>query len=403
MGPMKQKCMLVAVSLLLLVATTGCWSSRELNELAIEVALGIDKSGKRYRITSQVVDPDEVAARKGASDRTPVTTYQVTADTPLEAIRKMTTISSRVMYAAHIRMVVIGEDLARQGISEFLDYLMRNHEHRTDFYIVIAKGTTAENVLKILTPFEKIPANNLFYSLRTSEKNWAPTTSVTLDVLTSDLVSEGKHPVLTGLIVKGSQEAGNSKANIERIAPPAQLQYSGIGVFKKDKLVGWLNQSESKGFNYIMNKVKSTVGHIRCPDGGKIVMEIIRSKGNMKGKVKNGKPEIEIKIRTEANIGEVECKKLDLTKVETVYELEAISEERMRELVGQALRAAQKKYKADIFGFGEAIRRADPKAWKKMKKNWDREFVNLPVKVKADVRIRRTGTVAQSFLKELKE
>lgn len=400
---MKRKFIMLGMLILVLAVNTGCWNRRELNELAIEVAMGIDKSGGQYRITTQVVDPGEVAARKGGTGRTPVTVYQATSGTLFEARRKMTTMSPRKIYLAHLRMVVIGEELAREGISEFLDFLTRDHEQRPDFFIVVAKGTSAENVLKILTPLEKIPANKLFYSLQTSEKAWAPTSSVTLDVLISDLVSTGKHPVLTGLEIKGDQEAGESKKNIEEIAAPAQLQYSGLGVFKKDKLVGWLNEAESKGYNYIMDNVKNTVGVIRCPKGGKAGLEVIRSKAVMKGKVKNGKPEADVEIRLEVNVGEVDCKDLDLTQTNTIYEMEARSEQRVKEITEKAIKKAQKKYKADIFGFGEAVHRANPKFWKRIEKNWDQEFVDLPVNVKVDVKIRRTGTVSQSFLKELKE
>ena len=62
-----------------------------------------------------------------------------------------------------------------------------------------------------------------------------------------------------------------------------------------------------------------------------------------------------------------------------------------------------KKYDVDIFGFGEAIYRADPKYWNKNKNNWKEQFVDLPVHVKADVKIRRLGTVSDSLLQKTKE
>ncbi|WP_372632176.1 Ger(x)C family spore germination protein [Cohnella sp.] len=395
----------IVLGMLILVLTVnaGCWNRRELNEIAIGVAMGFDKSGDKYRITSQVVDPGEVAAKEGGTGHTPVITYHATADTLFEALRKMTTMSPRKIYSSHVRMVVIGEELARDGIERFLDFLTRDHELRADYFFVVAKGTTAENVLKTFTSLDKIPANELFDSLKTSEKAWAPTSSVTLHDLISDLVSKGKHPVLTGLKVKGSQKTGESKENVERIDTPTRLQYSGLGVFKKDKLIGWLNEEESKGYNYVMGNVRSTVGDVRCPQGGKVVMEIIRSKVDRKGKVTNGKPEVDVDIRLEANVGEVECRNLDLTQTSTINELEEKSEQIIKEFIEKTIKKAQKKYKADIFGFGEAIRRADPHFWRTVEKTWDQEFVELPVNIKIDHKIRRTGTVGQSFLKALEE
>lgn len=399
---MGRRFIMLGILILFLIVSTGCWNRRELNDLAIEVAMGIDKSGDQYQITSQVVDPGEVAAKEGGGARTPVITYQAKGDNPFEARRKMTTISPRKIYASHIRVVVIGEELAKEGIGDVLDYLSRDHEHRTDFFIIVAKDTSAEKVLKILTPLEKIPANKLYTSLESSEKAWAPTSGVTLDELISDIVSTGKHPVLTGLQVKGEQKIGESRENVEEIGTPAQLQYSGIGVFKNDKLIDWLNEEESKGYNYIIDNVKSTVGHVACPNGGSLVLELMNSQTNVKGKVKNGNPQIDITISIENNVGAVQCQ-IDLMKTKTIAELEKRAEQKVKSIIEQTINQVQEEYQVDIFGFGEAIHRADPKVWKKIEKNWDEEFVNLPVHVKADVKIRRVGTVGQSFLVEEKE
>ncbi|WP_156411048.1 Ger(x)C family spore germination protein, partial [Paenibacillus sp. Soil787] len=207
---------------------------------------------------------------------------------------------------------------------------------------------------------------------------------------------------VTGLRIKGEQEIGESKKNMEEIASPAQLQYSGLAVFKKDKLIGWLNEEESKAYNYVVNHVKSTVGDVACPEGGKVSLEVIRSKTEVKGKLENGKPRIDANIRIEANVGGVECY-IDLTKTKTIDELEKITEQKVQGFIEETIKKVQKKYKVDIFGFGEVIHRSEPNYWKKVKSEWDQVFVNLPVDVNVDVKIRRLGTVSNSFLEEMKK
>jgi spore germination protein KC len=90
-------------------------------------------------------------------------------------------------------------------------------------------------------------------------------------------------------------------------------------------------------------------------------------------------------------------------KEKTIVELEKRAEQRVKSIVQQAINTVQEDYQVDIFGFGEEIHRTDPKAWKEIENNWDQEFVDLPVNVKADVKIRRVGTVGQSHLEEVKE
>ncbi|MBE9917623.1 Ger(x)C family spore germination protein [Paenibacillus donghaensis] len=387
--------------LCMLLFVTGCWNRRELNDLAITLGMGIDKQGQKYKVTVQVVVPGEIAAQKSRGV-SPVTVFSAVGDTVFEAVRKMTTVSPRKVYIAHLRIVVLGEALAREGIGKSLDFLTRDTEARTDFYVAVAKGTTAEDVLKVLTTLEAIPANKLFNSLETSSKQWAPTASVTLDTLISDMTSEGKHPVLTGIVVKGNPQDGAARKNVEVSNSPARHQYATLGVFKKDKLIGWLDVNESKGYNYILDKVSSTAGVIPCSKGGKLAVETIRSKTKIKGSMKRGKPHIDIDIRGEVNVDDVECH-IDLTKTKTIAELEKAGEQRVKQLVEDVIDTVQKKYKVDIFGFGDAIRRSNPKAWKKLKKDWDRQFQQLDVNVKVDTKIRQIGAVGNSFLEKIKE
>jgi len=178
------------------------------------------------------------------------------------------------------------------------------------------------------------------------------------------------------------------------------LQYTGLAVFKKDKLVGWLNESESKGYNFIQDNVKSTVVHLGCPGGGTLVLEVIRSQTKVKGKVEKGNPKIEVHTRIEANVGEVTCQ-IDLTKMDTLGEIEKISANNVRSLMEQATSKVQKQYKVDVFGFGEVIHRADAAAWKSLRKDWDRHFTKLPITYQVEVKIRRLGTVGNSFLNEM--
>ncbi|WDZ55360.1 Ger(x)C family spore germination protein [Paenibacillus polymyxa] len=401
---MKRKKVILFLILALVLLLTGCWNRRELNELAIVVGMGIDKQGDQFRVSLQVVDPGKASAKKGAGGGAPATLYTEEADTIFEAIRKITTISPRRIYFSHLRICVIGESMATKGMAKALDLLSRYHQFRTDFYIVVSKGTSAEDTLKIMTPLDPIPANDLFSSLETSQKNWSPSTTVTLDEMIAAITSEGKQPVLTGLRVIGNREMGKTSGNVQEIAPSARLQYSGLAVFRKDRLIGWLNETESRGYNFILGNVQSSVGFVACPGGGKVVSEIIRTQTAIKGSVYRGEPQINIKMQVEANVGEVECTGLDLTQVGTIYDLENKEEEKIEEIMNLAVRKAQKSYKADIFGFGEAIHRADPRTWKSIKKNWDYEyFTELPVHIKVDFKIRRLGTIGSSFLNDMKE
>jgi spore germination protein KC len=388
-------CMLMIASLVL----TGCWDRRELNDLAIVVGIGLDKVGNNIQVSAQIVNPSEVASSKGGQGySTPVSILTATESTVTEAIRKLSTIAPRRIYSAHLRVLVIGEELARQGIEKVMDGISRNREFRSDFYLIIAKGTSAENVLEILMPTEKIPANKMYKTLDLSEKVWAPTVKMPLDKILSDLSNPTKDSVLTGIQIIGDQEIGKTKRNTNKTQSYANLKFSGVAILKQDKLVDWFNGEESKGYNYIMGNVKNSVGHMACPQGGTLAVDVVRTKSRIQGEVVRGKPKISVYLFSEEDVGEVQCK-IDLTKTETIRQLEELAVEKLTNIMEASIQKA-KKNNADIFGFGEAIEDVDPGLWKAISKDWDKYFADLEVSVHVDVQIRRLGTINNAFLEK---
>ncbi|TLS50474.1 Ger(x)C family spore germination protein [Paenibacillus antri] len=383
-----------------LALLTGCWDRRELNELSIVAGMGLDAKDERVQVSVQIVNPSEVAAKNGGGKFSPpVTTLKVTEKTTVEALRKLTVVSPRRIYTSHLRILVIGEQLARQGVIKVMDGISRNHEIRSDFYLIVAKDATAEKVLEVLTPIEKIPANKLFDTLEISDKLWAPTVKIELDRFVSDLTNPTRDPVLTGIEIAGDAEKGETEENMERVYPYSNLKYSGIAMFKGDKLIGWLTEEESKGYNYIMGNVKNSAGRLACPSGeGVIGVEVIRTQSDVTGKVVGGKPEIRIDLQVEEDIGEVQCD-IDLLKPGTIEKLERRSNEKIKQMMESAIRKAQEN-QTDIFGFGDAIEDANPAAWQELKKEWDSHFTNLDVTIQVDARFRRYGTTTEPLVQE---
>jgi spore germination protein KC len=391
--------MLMAMMLVSLL--TGCWNRKELNDLGIQLGAAIDKIGDQYQVAVQVVVPGEVANRNNRV-ASPVTMFKASAPSLFAAFRKLTETSPRKIYGAHIRVLVLGESVAKEGIAGALDLLLRDHEIRSDFYAMIAKGVPAERVLKVMTSLEQIPANKLFHSLDTSAKAWAPTTTVTLDQLIEKMLTEGVNPVLTGIRVIGETQNGEKKSNVEEIDSEAKLLFTGLAVMEKDRLIGWLNEQESKGYNYITDQVTSTAGFVTCPSGELLTLETIHSHTEMKGKIENGEPVVEIKLVDESNIAEAACK-IDLSNPETIRMIEAEQKRKKIELMENTVNVVKSKYKTDIFGFGQAIYRADPKAWSKLKANWVEHFVRMKIEYDVQVHIRKIGMTETPLKNELKE
>ncbi|KJD45609.1 Ger(x)C family spore germination protein [Paenibacillus terrae] len=403
---MKGVTSMILILSLLASLLTGCWDRKELNEIGITVGLGVDKDGDQIRVSAQVVVPSEVASKSRSSKGSPaVTTYVATAPTLYEAIQKMTEISPRIIYLSHIRMLVFGEEFARQGIADVVESLMREPFARTDFYICIAKGTSASKMLQVTTTLEKIPANKMFASMDVLTKTWAPVSKVTIDQLMEDLVSSEIHAALPALEAKGDlpKSVEEGMDNVRTIEPIADLAFSSLGVFKKDRLIGWLDEDDSKGYNYIRDSVDTTTGHTDCPEGGKIALLALSSHTKTKVLIHNGEPIIQISVENKSTIRENSCKKMELKSLEDIKEIEMESNAKLIEIMKHSVETVRRNFKVDIFGFGQLIHQTDPKVWKELKKDWNHTFMNLQIEYKANTEIQKMGAIFQSFQKKMKE
>ena len=396
---MKLKRLLFILIILSTIFLTGCWSSHEINTLAIAVCIGIDKTENGYLVTEQVLNPRAIASKKATAE-SPVVIYTAEGNDLAEIVRRFTTQSSRILYNADLRMVVIGEDVAKDGIQNILDYFLRNYEYRTDFYFVIAKNSTANEVLGILTPIESVPGFSMYISLKMSEEKWAATKSIRIIELVNSIIADGDNPVLTGIEISQDEISPKSTDILKQSGEYKKLKYTGLGAFNKDKIVGWLDEDESKGYNYITDNVKNTIEYADYDSKVKITYEIINAKSRTKVYFLENKPAIEIKIKTKCNIVIVEGE-FDVSAEENKQILNKLLASKVKLLCEKALNKAQKELKTDIFGFGEAIQRKYPKTWKKLKDDWNDKFTDLPVNITVEAETNQLGQIKKPlFMKE---
>lgn len=378
---------------------SGCWNKRELNELAIVTAVGIDKTDELLEVSVQIVNPSQVASNKAISNQAPVFTYHAKGKTLLEAIRKLTTLTPRKPYYAHAQVIIIGEKLAEEGMNSVFDLFQRDAEGRNDIHVIIAHQATAQEVLSILTPLEDIPASKIIKSLKDSEDMWGATESVTLDHLVNDLTSTDHSAILPSIKIYGNADKGKYSSNVEQTDSPAQLQYNGLAILKNYRLIGFLSEEESRDYNLLNNNINSTFETISCPEQGKLATKILHASTKITGHILNNRPSIRIQLDIEQNIAEISCH-LDVTKSETIDALNQETSKVIRERLVRTLHTIQKTYRADLLKFDKVLYRKDYKAWHRIKKDWATIYPEIAVDLDVSVKTKGFGTATSSKLSE---
>ncbi|WP_070121006.1 Ger(x)C family spore germination protein [Bacillus marinisedimentorum] len=389
---------IILIILAAAVFLTGCWNRRELNELAIGVAIGIDKQDEGYKFTAQIINPGKVAGKEAGGDsRTNVQTFIGEGKTLFDAWRNLTREAPRKMYFTHVQVVVIGEELAREGITRPLDPMLRDHEFRQDYYLLItSENQRAETAMNILTSLEEVPALKITGMLEASSKNNGVGTIYTLDEVVGDLVSDGKELALSGILVEGDPEEGETLSSLEQSNLSSKLLINELGIFKEDRLIGWLEAEDSKAYNYTQGNVKSTSEQIKCNDEGKgiISIEVLENNTKIKTEIKDNVPEAVINVDIKGNVANVECEK-DLTDNKELEKLEKQFEKHTKKIIEHLIEIVQTKKKTDIIGIGEAVHKYNPKYWKKNKQKWEEIYPETKITVNVNASIQHIGATGK--------
>src|SRR3954453_19748237 len=390
---MKKGLLILTILVMLLPLLSACWNQKELTELALVMALGVDKGkDKKFKLSFQLVNPGNVTTGQsgGGGQGLPIAVYRSTGNTITEAARNATKKISRRLYYAHTNLVVVSEKIAREDMLYILDALDRDPEFRTTTEIVVARCCTAEDIVTTITILDRVPVNKITKQLKASEAMLGENASVNIDDFLTGMISKGKQPFLNGYRLVGKKSKGREAQNLEKTTTDAFLSSDGLAIFHQGKLRAWVDSDEARGIIWIEDKLKSTGISIAWKKKkNALVVAPIRSKTKVSVNFINQKPQINIKINTEGWISEANTA-IDLNNPDIIAKIDKLVEKEISKQILDSVHSVQ-KLKCDIFGFGEKVHISNPKLWKKLQGNWDEEFASLMVNVKVDSYVRREG------------
>lgn len=358
----------------------GCWNYREIDMMRVVAGLAIDKSetGDQYLFTVETVDI------KGGGESDMISnTITAAGETLFDAKKNMDSISGKNLYAAHARVAILSQDVAKEGAVKVIDWLARNVELREDIEVLVSQESTAKEILETGSKTDQVISFEMDKVLK-NEKKTASAPQKELWKLISELDEDGISAVLPVVSLK--------KVN-SRILPSVM----GTAVFKKDKLVGFLNDDETKDLLFIQNKVEGGLlvqNGEGANTGSKVSLKIFDNKTKLKPVEKDGNVEISINIKTTVALDEIEGTENYIHEPGRLR-LEESAEETMKKRIENVVKAVQSKYNSDIFGFGAKVKEDMPGTWKEIGTMWDDKFKDVKVSVHPEITIKNSSAFSQ--------
>ncbi|HJV46198.1 MAG TPA: Ger(x)C family spore germination protein [Bacillota bacterium] len=379
---------------------SGCWDRRELNDIALVSGIAIDKGkNNKYKMTAEEIIASELNPKTGGK-ASPSFVFSLEGDTIAELVRKLNIGFSRKMEYSHMKTLVIHEDIAREGLLEFLDFMRRNREIRNDFNIVVAHEVPAADILKVSNPLQKVPSFKMWIQLHTMVRDWGGDPDVKLGDIITALLIKGREPIMASVTIKGEPKKGNDMDNAKKIQPDAMVVLDGLAVFKGMKMQGFMDIKDTNNYLWIQDKIRATTITVHCNKNNAFTVRINNVNSDVKVEYKEGKPEVVINIKGEGHLAATQCPD-DIGDIKTIKKYENMAANKIKREVEKTIETTQLKFGSDIFGFGEKLYRQHPKQFEKVVDYWNNEFKKAKVNVHVNIIIHRPELKTNTFLHQL--
>lgn len=408
---MKRKLLFVSSILIIIFCLTGCWNSRELNTIGISLVMGFDlEDNGEVLVTAEIIKPNP--AKRGLGEQE-IEYVQGRGKSILEAIRNMTLKFDRKLFASHSKVFIFGEDFAKRNNMMYMDLFQRDDELRETTYILIAKGSKAYEIMGISAGIEEVPANYILQLIENKKFN-GKTVDVDILQFIKYYYEEGLQSVV-GVIEK-REKAPINKEDVGKEKKEYELSVEGAAVFKYEKLVGYLDGIETRGFNFLNGDIEGGVIQFPIPskevdksststpkaEGSAIssrnisneviIIEVIRSKTQKDIEIKNGKILFKVDVKIKGMVDEV-VGDIDISDEEILRKVEEACSLEVKNNMEKVIKKAQNELKVDIFEFASLFHRKYPKEWHKIKKDWNNIFPETEINVAVETNIIRTGLI----------
>ena len=449
---MIRKTLFITMLCWLTVAGSGCLPFPEVDELAFVVTLIIDKSDiNKIKVGVKIPVPRLVgkvqggAIGGGAGQEQLATITSTDAPTLLEGITAIQLFTGRQLNLEHARILLVGEALAREGIETEITSIMRYPQTRSNMNVIIVRGDAVRlsiedqpeieaNIARFVNlQARSVDLNGLSIATQVSEFYhglrgighdtvtgiWAlnekvlaarnatdremaggptaPTENADADIAQKQEqrygaaeTGEAPEPLLR---TTGSYEAGE----LPREGGNA-VEWVGLAVFHKDRMVGELNGNESIAYRLLSGRLARatlTVGNTKTPSS-LVTLEIMQARyPRIKiTSTADGQINIDVGLYVEANLlSMIRPENEESTTILADFE-EAVANS-LQAWIDTTLKKTQ-AWGSDIYRFGEHYRR-NFLTWPEWEKfNWSDHFKQAKVHVDIKVSIRRTGLITQT-------
>lgn len=365
---MKKIIFLIIISLTM----SGC-SYTELNDLAVASAIGIDYENNEFKLTTQIMDVK--SSDSGTSEESALI-YEATGKTIAKAVNNFSIRYPKHVYFGHLEFIVVSKEAAEQKMDAIFDYFLRSPEARNSGFITITNKDSAKDILNPSNEIKgKFPTEGLKSVLMDAAKRNGTVHDITFEEFLSYYLKTGIDPVVP--LIKKTENKGITASStvIEEMIP-----------IKNNKVLPPLTTKQSIAYNTINNNYYDIT--IDCKYENKNFGALIYNpKSSVETKLKEGKIIVNINIKIESKINEMD-QKINLNNKKVHKKIKQQINKEIKSYVNDLINYS-KTNNVDVLGIGNMIYKNYYKDYKKYEnKNL---YEEAQFKIKIDNKMYRHG------------
>lgn len=393
----------LVLCLFLLTATqTGCWSSKEIEDLALYTGLALDTGeltkaeqeledkgitySKQNKITAtiQVIpvkttgSTDKQGGQQGGQQGTPYQNVSGTGDSLLEIFRQYSIRNERPIVGHHLKVIVISAELLKQqSIGQLMDFVLRDNDIRPSSMVFISQGRAEETMVSKRS--DEIPSLHIHQMIRNQGR-------------TSKIMS----PVIVSML-DAFMYSKRSFALQNLVTADGETEFAGAAVVKGDSghWVGNLSQEDTECLSWLTGEGDTGVIKAYDWENEPMTYEMKAMKSKIKARTEGDEIRFEVSIETEGRLIETWNTSSILSSGDNTEKAAKLFEEKLKQMMEHMISKLQQDYKADVAGFGDALSIQQPRAWKKVEDHWDEVFSRARISFKYDLKITDFGSFTE--------
>ena len=353
----------------------------EISDVQVVRVMGMDSSPDNGVSFSILFQPPKGMEEKGEDKEKYLI---VSANSFASTSRGIQHCEDKLFIGSHVDDILLGEKLAQDNLAHAMEFVGKNDEFRLDSKVYIVKEMSASQV------FEEGLGNGYVLSDRINKLSLTKKGDVdarTVDVLDvlKMLLSEEKIGVIPCVQIIKNGEVQLADYKIVGAKEEAnRVELAGYAVINKGMLVGYLNNDESTGYEYIKNLISEEGISLNTPNG---VVGINLTASNSKVKFDfdgDNIKKITIKVTTKNSILETATGGNIFNS--GVDEIEKMENEKLEEVIKSTVRYAQNS-NIDFIDIGKSLAFSHPYKWRKIKEPWNEIFPNVTIDVEVNSKI----------------